>query len=150
MSLKTVLDYRRHVVEQARVDLAGVTQELDARLDVVRALERELEKLLEDIARRERQGIPAGEGLALYRFAESLATNLAAARREAESWLVRKEQQETVLREAARDCRVVEKLDAQRAKEQEQRDEHSAQQVNDEAGIRRWRDAAKAVTRDDS
>lgn len=150
MSLKTVLDYRRHVVEQARVDLAGVTQELDARLDVVRALERELEKLLEDIARRERQGIPAGEGLALYRFAESLATNLAAARREAESWLVRKEQQETVLREAARDCRVVEKLDVQRAKEQEQRDEHTAQQVNDEAGIRRWREAAKAVTRDDS
>lgn len=150
MSLKTVLDYRRHVVEQARVDLAGVTQELDARLDVVRALERELEKLLEEIARRERQGIPAGEGLALYRFAESLATNLAAARREAESWLVRKEQQETVLREAARDCRVVEKLDVRRAKEQEQRDEHTAQQVNDEAGIRRWREAAKAVTRDDS
>lgn len=150
MSLKTVLDYRRHVVEQARVDLAGVTQELDARLDVVRALERELEKLLEEIARRERQGIPAGEGLALYRFAESLATSLAAARREAASWLVRKEQQETVLREAARDCRVVEKLDVQRAKEQEQRDERTAQQVNDEAGIRRWRDAAKAVTRDDS
>lgn len=150
MSLKTVLDYRRHVVEQARVDLAGVTQELDARLDVVRTLERELEKLLEEIARRERQGIPAGEGLALYRFAESLATNLAAARREAESWLVRKEQQETVLREAARDCRVVEKLDVRRAKEQGQRDEHTAQQVNDEAGIRRWREAAKAVTRDDS
>jgi flagellar export protein FliJ len=143
MSLKTVLDYRRHLEEQARVELARVAQELDARVDVVRALERELEKLLEDIARGERQGIPAGEGLALYRFAESLATNLAAARREAEAWLVRKEQQEIVLREAARDCRVVEKLDAQRVKEQEQRDEHAAQQVNDEVGIRRWRDAAK-------
>jgi flagellar export protein FliJ len=150
MSLKTVLDYRRHLEELARVELARVAQELDARVDVVHALERELEKLLEGIARGERQGIPAGEGLALYRFAESLATNLAAARREAEAWLVRKEQQETVLREAARDCRVVEKLDAQRAKEQEQRDEHTEQQVNDEAGIRRWRDAAKAVTRDDS
>lgn len=150
MSLKTVLDYRRHLEEQARVELARVAHELDAGLEVVRALERELEKLLEDIARRERQGIPAGEGLALYRFAESLATNLAAARREAEVWRVHKEQQETVLREAARDCRVVEKLDARRANEQGQRDEHAEQQVNDEAGIRRWRDAAKAVTRDDS
>jgi flagellar export protein FliJ len=150
MSLKTVLDYRRHLEEQARVELAGVAYELDTRMDVVRALECELGKLLEDIARRKRQGLPAAEGLALYRFAESLAANLAAARREAEVWRVRNEQQEIVLREAARDCRVVEKLDARRAKEQEQRGEHAAQQVNDEAGIRRWRDAVKVVTRDDS
>jgi flagellar export protein FliJ len=150
MSLKTVLDYRRHLEEQARVELAVVAQGLDAGLEVVRALEGELAKLLEDIARRKRQGLPAAEGLALYRFAESLAANLAAARREAEVRRVRKEQQETVLREAARDCRVVEKLDARRAKEQGQRDEHAEQQVNDEAGIRRWRDAAHGVTRDDS
>ena len=150
MSLKTVLDYRRHLEEQARVELAVVAQGLDAGLEVVRALEGELAKLLEDIARRKRQGLPAAEGLALYRFAESLAANLAAARREAEIRRVRKEQQETVLREAARDCRVVEKLDARRAKEQGQRDEHAEQQVNDEAGIRRWRDAAHGVTRDDS
>ena len=150
MSLKTVLDYRRHLEEQARVELAGAAQALDAGLEVARALERELEKLLEDIARRKRQGLPAAEGLALYRFAESLGANLAAARREADRLREIKERRETVLREAARDCRVVEKLDTRRAKEQEQRNEHAEQQVNDEVGIRRWREAAQGVAWDET
>lgn len=150
MSLKAILDYRRHVEDQARAGLAAVAQELDAGLETVRALEHELEKLLEDIARRKRQGLPAAEGLALYRFAESLAATLAAARRETENRRLRKEQQETILREAARDCRVVERLGARRAKEQGRRNEHAEQQVNDETGIRRWRAAAHVETRDDS
>jgi|GEM_PF-5074931 len=150
MNFKTVLDYRRSLEEQARIGLAVAARELEDRLATVRALEQDLDRFLEDLMRGNRQGLPASDGLMRYHFADHLAANLAAARREVEQVRIRKERHENALREAMRDCRVVETLDARRATEQGRRAVRAAQHLHDEAGIRRWREVAHVGTRDET
>ena len=50
MSLKSIVDYRRHLQESAREELLRVTQAFAAQLDATTRLEQELERILEKIA----------------------------------------------------------------------------------------------------
>jgi len=50
VSLKSIVDYRRHLQESAREELLRVTQAFAAQLDATIRLEQELERILEKIA----------------------------------------------------------------------------------------------------
>lgn len=147
MSLHVILGYRRHLEEQARVEMDGIARACNAQMALVQHMESELEKLLDEITQRRQQGVTAADGLALYRFAQALADDLMEQRRKADALHARREQQETILSSAARDRRLAERLAARRERERLRQHERREQQAIDAVGLDRWRDAAGQVMR---
>lgn len=139
MSLKRILDYRRYAEESARVELAIAARELELRLEAVRRLEGEIGRLLGEIARREREGVAAGEVLDLYRFADALASDLSSGRRLVVALSAQCEQKKDALVAAARDRRIVEILEDRRGCELSREEERREQRAGDETGLRCWR-----------
>jgi flagellar export protein FliJ len=142
MSLESVLAYRRHLEEVARGELAVAVRDLHAQKETLQRLEDELGRLLGEIARRQREGITAQEALALYRFAEVLGSDVAAGHRAAAALAVQKEQKDAILVRAARECRIVELLEARRGRERMIEEDRREQRAEDEVGLRRWQDGA--------
>jgi flagellar export protein FliJ len=140
MSLKSIVDYRRHLEEMAREELFAITREVAAQLMAVSRLEGELERVVQEISGGKREGLPADEALALYRFAEALSAELSIARRLAEGLQQQKDAKQASLASAARDCRIVEKLDERRDRERIRVEDRKEQQSHDEASLRRWQD----------
>ena len=147
MSLKSIVDYRRHLQESAREELLRVTQAFAAQLDATIRLEQELERILEKIAGSKRVAVPADDALALYRLAEGVSGDLATARRLAESLKAQKEAKQGSLLAAAQEYRVVEKLDARRDREELLAEDRKEQKSTDEVSLRRWQDLAEAGRR---
>jgi len=141
MSLKSIVEYRQHMEEIAREELAAITRELAGQMDAITRLEQKLGRVLGEIAGGA-QGLPADEAVALYRLAEALSSDIATARRLADALRTQKEAKLAVLLAAARECKIVEKLDARRAQERERVAERREQQVSDEVSLRRWRQLA--------
>jgi len=144
VSLKSIVDYRRHLQESAREELLRVTQAFAAQLDATSRLEQELERILEKIAGSKGVALPADDALALYRLAEGVSGDLATARRLAESLKAQKEAKLGSLLAAAQECRIVEKLDARRDQEQLLAEDRKEQKLSDEVSLRRWQDLAEA------
>lgn len=140
MSLQSILDYRRHVEDLIRVELATLSRDLDTQLEALRHLESEVGRLLGEIARREQEGVVAAEALALYRFAETLSSDITARRREAAALSALLEAKKEVLMVAARDRRVVELLDERREREGAREEDRREQRTTDEAAGRRGRE----------
>lgn len=147
MSLQSILDYRRHVEDLIRTELATLTRDLETQVEALRHLEGEVGRLLGDIARREREGVVAAEALALYRFAETLSSDITVRRREAAALSALLEDKRTGLMAAARDRRVVELLEARREQEGVREETRREQRTTDEAAGRRGREMSdRAVT----
>lgn len=144
MSLKSIVDYRRHLQERAREELLSITQAFAAQLDAIARLEAELEQILERIAGSKRVAMPAEDALALYRLAEGVSADVATARRLAESLKAQKEAKQSALLSAARESRIVEKLDTRRDREQLLAEDRKEQKSSDEISLRRWQDLAEA------
>lgn len=142
MSLESVLAYRRHLEELARGELAVTVRNLNAQMETLQRLEDELGRMLGEIARRQREGIAAAEALALYRFAEVLGSDVAAVHRAAAALTVQTEQKEAILVRTARECRIVELLEARRGRARMMEEDRREQRAQDEAGLRRWHDGA--------
>ena len=140
MSLKSIVEYRRHVEELAREELAAITSQFAVQLNATRHLEMQLQRVLDEIAGGKRGGIPADEAVALYRHAEALSADLATARRLADSLRAQKEAKQASLMTAARDSRIVAKLDARRDRERLRLEDRKEQQTSDETSLRRWLD----------
>jgi flagellar protein FliJ len=138
MSLKGILEYRRHVENQAREDYAAINREIAAQFEAVRRLDHELSKALADVIGRNEEGILAAEALELHRFADSLMEDRDTIRKLIDNLKVQKEEKQMILMAAARDCRIVEKLEDRRDQERIRDDHHQEQMVIDEAGIRMW------------
>jgi flagellar export protein FliJ len=140
MSLKSIVEYRRHVEDMAREELAAITAQFAVQLNAARHLEGELQRVLDQIDNGKRGGFPIEEAVAIYRHAEALSADLATARRLAASLNAQKEAKQASLMSAARDSRVVQKLDARRDRERLRLEDRKEQQSNDEASLRRWLD----------
>jgi flagellar export protein FliJ len=138
MSLKRIVEYRRHVQEVAREELLRVTQAFAVQLNASALLEVKLERIREKIAETTREAVPAEEALAVYRLAEGLSADLATARRLSESLKLQKDAKQGTLLSAARDCRMSEKLDARRDREQLLEKDRKEQKLSDEASVFRW------------
>jgi len=147
VSLKSIVDYRRHLQESAREELLRVTQAFAAQLDATSRLEQELERILEKIAGSKRVALPADDALALYRLAEGVSGDLATARRLAESLKAQKEAKQASLLAAAQEYRIVEKLDARRDQEQLLAEDRKEQKFSDEVSLRHWLGLAEAGRR---
>lgn len=145
MSLKSLIDYRRHREEVAREEMGIVARELAAQLDRVTNLEMELQRILGEMVRQKQEGIPAGEALAFHRFTDVLIANLGTARRIAEDLKDRMEDQREVLIETSRGCRIVEKLETRRDQERQRTEDRREQQQSDEMSLRRWLDSGRGV-----
>ena len=145
MSLKRIVEYRRHVEELARGELFNVTQACAAQQNAVTRLEADLERVLEKIAASTRDTVLADEALNLYRLAGGVSADLGTARRLAESLKVRKQGNQDMLVSAARESRITEKLDAKRDREQSVAQDRKEQKSNDELSLHRWQ--ALAATR---
>jgi flagellar export protein FliJ len=142
MSLKGIVEYRQHVEEVAREELAAITRELAGQMDAITRLEQKLGRVLGELAGGTREGLPADEAVALYRLAEALSSDIATARRLADALRTQKEAKLAILLAAARECKIVEKLAARRAQERERVADRREQQVSDEVSLRRWRELA--------
>jgi flagellar biosynthesis chaperone FliJ len=138
MSLKRIVEYRRHIQEQAREELLSVTQAFAVQLNASALLEVKLERILEKIAGTTREAVPAEEALAVYRLAEGLSADLATARRLSESLTLQKHAKQRSQLSAARDCRMSEKLDARRDREHLIEKDRKEQKLSDEASVYRW------------
>ena len=147
MSLKSIMDYRRHLEERAREELLSVTQAFAAQLAATTRLEEELERILKKIAGSKCVALPADDALALYRLAEGVSGDLATARRLAESLKAQKEAKQASLLSAAQEFRIVEKLDARRDRERLLVEDRKEQKSSDEVSLRRWQDLAEAGRR---
>ena len=137
MSLKSIVEYRRHIQELAREELLSITQAFALQLDASARLEVQLERVLEKIGGLTRS-VPTEEALAVYRLAEELSADLATARRLLESLKLQKDAKQGSLLSAARDCRISEKLDARRDRERLIEEDRKEQKANDEASVYRW------------
>jgi flagellar export protein FliJ len=138
MSFKTVIEYRRHREDLAREELATVGLELGAQLERINTLEIELQRILGEMVRQKQEGTSAAEALAFHRFTEAHIANLRTARCIAQDLQSRLEERRAVLMEAARDCRIVEKLETRRAQERLRIEERREQRQSDETSLRRW------------
>jgi flagellar export protein FliJ len=147
VSLKSIVDYRRHLQEIAREELLRMTQAFAAQLDATCRLEQELERILEKIAGSKRVAVPADDALALYRLAEGVSGDLATARRLAESLKAQKEVKQGSLLAAAQEYRIVEKLGARRDQEHLLAEDRKEQKSSDEGSLRRWQDLAETGRR---
>ena len=147
MSLKSIVDYRRHLQESAREELLRVTQAFAAQLEATSRLEQELERILEKIAGSKRVALPADDALALYRLAEGVSGDLATARRLAENLKAQKEAKQGSLLAAAQEYRIVEKLDSRRDQEQLLAEDREEQKLSDEVSLRRWQNLAEGGRR---
>ena len=142
MSLKSIVEYRQHIEDLAREELAVITRALAGQMDAISRLEQKLKHVLGEIAGGARVGLPADEALALYRLAEALSSDIATARRLADALRTQKEVKLAILVAAARECKIVEKLDARRGRERERVANRREQQLSDEVSLRRWRELA--------
>jgi flagellar export protein FliJ len=142
MSLKSIVEYRRHVKELAREELLNITQAYAVQLNASALLEVQLERTLEKIAGTTR-AVPAEEALAVYRLAEGLSGDLATARRLSESLKLQKDAKQGSLLSAAREHRISEKMDTRRDREQLIEKDRKEQKSNDEASVYRWLALAK-------
>jgi flagellar export protein FliJ len=140
MSLKSIVEYRRHMEELAREELVVITTQFAIQMDAIVNLETELQRVINEIAGGKTEGHPIEEAVALYRLADALSADLATARRLADSLRAQKEAKQALLLSAARDSRIVEKLDARRNRERVRLEDRKEQQSNDEASLRRWLD----------
>lgn len=140
MSLKSLLGFRKHVKDVARQELDAIVRDLQERVEDVRKLEGEIGKLLGEIARREQEGTEAADVLALYRYAEALATALASGRRRVAVLTAQREEKQALLLSAARDVRTVEILETRRDRAQAVEEDRREQRTTDEFGLRKWRD----------
>ncbi len=138
MSLKRIVEYRRHVEELARGELFNVTQACAAQQNAVSRLEHDLEKVLEKIAASKQDTVLADEALNLYRLAGGISAELGTARRLAESLKVRKQDNQDNLVSAARESRITQKLDAKRDREKSVAQDRKEQKSNDELSLHRW------------
>jgi flagellar export protein FliJ len=138
MSLKRIVEYRKHVEELARGELFNVTQAFAAQQNAVSRLEQDLERVLEKIAASTRDTVLADEALNLYRLAGGVSADLGTARRLAESLKVRKQGNQDILVSAARESRITEKLDAKRDREKSVAQDKKEQKSNDELSLHRW------------
>jgi flagellar export protein FliJ len=145
MSLKSLIEFRRHREELAREELEIVARELAAHLDRITGMEIELQRILGEMVRQNEEGISAADALAFHRFADVLVAKLATARRIAEDLKHRMDERRGILLEAARDCRIVEKLETRRDQRRLQTEERREQQRNDELSLRRWQNSARGV-----
>ncbi len=138
MSLKRIVEYRKHVEDLARGELFSVTQAFAAQQNAVSRLEEDLERVLEKIAASKRDTVLADEALNLYRLAGGVSADLGTARRLAESLKVRKQGNQESLISAARESRMTEKLDAKRDREKTVALDRKEQKSNDELSLHRW------------
>jgi flagellar export protein FliJ len=138
MSLKRIVEYRRHVEDLARGELFNITQAFAAQQNAVSRLEKDLERVLEKIAASKRDTVLVDEALNLYRLAGGMSADLGTARRLAESLKVRKQSNQASLLSAARESRITEKLDAKRDREKSVAQDRKEQKSNDELSINRW------------
>jgi flagellar export protein FliJ len=138
MSLKRIVEYRRHVEDIARGELFDVTQAFAAQQNAVSRLEQDLERVLEKIAASKRDTVLVDEALNLYRLAGGMSADLGTARRLAESLKVRKQGNQASLLSAARESRITEKLDAKRDREKSVAQDRKEQKSNDEVSLNRW------------
>lgn len=138
MSLKRIMEYRKHVEELARAELFSVTQALAAQQNAVSRLEQDLESVLEKIGASKRDTLLVDEALNLYRLAGGVSADLGTARRLAESLKVRKQGKQDSLLSAARESRMTEKLDAKRDREKSVAQDRKEQKSNDELSLHRW------------
>jgi flagellar FliJ protein len=145
MSLETVIEYRRHREELAREELATVARELGAQLERINTLEMELQRILGEMVRQKQEGTSAAEALTFHRFTEALIANLGNARSIAQDLKSRMEERRAVLMEAARDCRIVEKLETRRGQEHLRIEERREQRQSDETSLRRWQHVGQEV-----
>jgi len=145
MSLKSILQYRRHLEDVAREEVLISTRAVAAQLSAIGRLEDELQRIVAKIAGSQRETVLADEALALYRFADSLSATLATARRHAETLNIQKEANQGRLLSAARECRITEKLGARRDRERLLAESRKEQKSNDEGSLHRWRALAEAA-----
>jgi flagellar export protein FliJ len=138
MSLKSIVEYRRHMQEVAREELLSITQAFAVQRNAIALLEIQLARSLEKIAGSKHEAVPAQEALAVYRLAEGLSADLATARRLSESLKLQKDAKQGSLLSAARDCRISEKLNARREREHLMEKDRKEQKSNDEASVYRW------------
>jgi flagellar export protein FliJ len=145
MSLKSILQYRRHLEDEARAEVLISTRAVAVQLTAIGRLEDELQLIVGKIAGSEQETVLADEALALYRFADTLSANLATARRHAETLNIQKEANQGRLLSAARECRITEKLGARRDKERLVAENRKEQKSNDEGSLHRWQALAEAA-----
>jgi flagellar export protein FliJ len=138
MSLKRIVEYRRHVEELARGELLNITQAFAAQQNAVSRLEEDLERVLEKIAASKRDTVLADEALNLYRLAGGVSADLGTARRLAESLKVQKQSNQDSLLSAARESRITEKLDEKRDREKSVAQDRKEQKLDDELSLHRW------------
>src|SRR5512132_3708931 len=125
MSLKSILQYRRHLEDMAREEVLISTRAVAAQLSAIGRL--------------------ADEALALYRFADTLSAKLATARRHAETLNIQKEANQGRLLSAARESRITEKLGARRDRERLVAENRKEQKSNDEGSLHRWQALAETT-----
>lgn len=140
MSLKSILGFRKHVKDVARQELDAIVRDLQERIEDVGKLEGEIGKLLGEIARREQEGTEAADVLALYRYAEALASALASGRRRVGVLTALREEKQALLLSAARDVRTVEILETRRECAEAVEEGRREQRASDEFGLRKWLD----------
>ena len=145
MSLKSILQYRRHLEDIAREEVLISTRAVAAQLSAITRLEVQLKEILDTIVGSQQETVLADEALALYRFADSLSANLATARRHAETLNIQKEANQGRLLSAARECRITEKLGARRDRERLLAESRKEQKSNDEGSLHRWQALVEAA-----
>ena len=138
MSLKRIVEYRRHVEDLARAELFNVTKAFAAQQNAVSRLEQDLERVLEKIGASKRDTVLADEALNLYRLASGMSADLGNARRLADSLKARKQGNQDLLLSAARESRITQKLDAKRDREKSVAQDRKEQKSNDELSLHRW------------
>jgi flagellar export protein FliJ len=147
MSLKSILQYRRHLEDVAREEVLISTRAVAAQLSAIGRLEDELQGIVGKIAGSQQETVLADEALALYRFADTLSAKLATARRHAETLNIQKEANQGRLLSAARESRITEKLGARRDRERLVAESRKEQKSNDEGSLHRWQALAEAARR---
>ena len=145
MSLKSILQYRRHLEDVAREEVLISTRAVAAQLSAIGRLEDELQGIVGKIAASQQETVLADEALALYRFADSLSATLATARRHAETLNIQKEANQGRLLSAAREFRITEKLGARRDRERLVAESRKEQKSNDEGSLHRWQALVEAA-----
>ena len=143
MSLKRIVEYRKHVEDLARGELLNVTQACAAQQNAVSRLEEDLERVLAKIGASTRDTVLADEALNLYRLAGGVSADLGTARRLVESLKVRKQENQDSLLSAARESRITEKLDAKRDREKTAAQGRKEQNSDDELSLHRWQALAE-------
>jgi flagellar export protein FliJ len=145
MSLKSILQYRRHLEDLAREEVMISTRAIAAQLSAITRLESELQRTIGKIAGSQQETVLADEALALYRFADTLSANISSARRHAEALNIQKEANQRRLLSAAQECRITEKLGARRDRERLVAENRKEQKTNDEGALHRWQALAEAA-----